>query len=199
VPEIPKRIKRLEPLYEISDELAKLKNPLIGEKSQEEILDLLIDMTKDLPTKPPKLGDVFSHPELFREYGELADVPVKFSKPASSWLWRGSYNPHHKEISIRAGTPSDALDCLIHEIQHAIAGIDPSVPRGTSVSRAGNIIEYKRQLGEILARNAAFRRSYTEAMRKGVPPLWSTWETLNRIRVPRNKKGLFGIMEMLRR
>ena len=67
-----------------------------------------------------RLGDVIDHPELFKQYPDLADIKVQVLDTEGAggyWDWRSNL------IAISKNAPKNDnyyLDILIHEIQHAI-------------------------------------------------------------------------------
>lgn len=86
------------------------------------------------------LGQALSHPELFKNYPEMADYPVQIGKAAKGPRGElGSFNPRTNELEIYGGGSSgeeataDLLSTVLHELQHGVQrkeGFDP----GASVS-----------------------------------------------------------------
>lgn len=63
---------------------------------------------------------ILKHPELYRVYPSLLDMPVDI-KDASSLTYRAAYNPKDKRIVLgKTSNPDDMKKSLLHEIQHAI-------------------------------------------------------------------------------
>ena len=69
-----------------------------------------------------KLGEVLDHNELFDYYPALKDYEVRFVNNKDT---RGLFNETNKTINIsNTGDPDQMRSTLIHEIQHAIQGIE---------------------------------------------------------------------------
>ena len=95
----------------------------ITEKELQELQEL--GKTLDSKKKPTKLGDIVSHPELFKAYPELADYEVADLK--SSRKAKGQFDKFLKGIAIfgrQNMSEAEVKRVLIHEIQHAVQDIE---------------------------------------------------------------------------
>ncbi len=83
-----------------------------------------------------RLGDLIDFPELFAEYPALADVTVTLAIDPTAEP-EGSYGPPESDVTadwgmgIVAPDETFALTTLLHEIQHAIQGIEGFAAGGT--------------------------------------------------------------------
>ena len=90
--------------YEISDEAMKLKDKdwTYGEKG--------------------KLADFVEHPELFKAYPELKDMPFEVGQKTDKYI--ASFNPNTQTLKINPDAIKSGdegiLDVITHEVQHAI-------------------------------------------------------------------------------
>ena len=67
------------------------------------------------------LGGTLEHPELYRAYPELSDMPVHFMPAERMGGAYGAYSPKHDRMTISDQlTPGKARSSALHEIQHAI-------------------------------------------------------------------------------
>ena len=116
------------PLYgkakEITDQFSEISPEMIAKATQ--------IFGKDKVT----LGDILKHPELYRDYPELARYPVKglglFSDPNTKAAYGGGnvYLPtNSKNISV--DKLKETHSSVLHEVQHAIQELD-KMPSGAS-------------------------------------------------------------------
>lgn len=116
------------------------------------------------------LGDLLEHPALFAAYPALRDMPVG-SKPGAG----ASYSPRAGQISMgREVADGRFRSILLHEIQHDIQTIE-GFATGASVSQyRGGISarreQYRREAGEVEARNTQTRMDMSSAERRAFPP-----------------------------
>ena len=67
------------------------------------------------------LGGTLEHPELYKAYPELSDMPVHFMPAERMGGAYGAYSPKHDRMTISDQlTPGKARSSALHEIQHAI-------------------------------------------------------------------------------
>ena len=68
------------------------------------------------------LGHVMDHPELFKAYPELANMPVHgMPSDLKAQGYRGAYDPSANAMWITGGrAPSETLSTVLHEGQHAV-------------------------------------------------------------------------------
>lgn len=100
---------------------------LIDDKSRFEIDDSNLKFNFDNWTKKPngysfngKLGDAITHTELFKHYPELKDLKCDLDMdPANKF---GGFNTSY--IKVTAQDEFQLKQALVHEIQHAIQGIE---------------------------------------------------------------------------
>ena len=96
---------------------------------------LLEDGVRAAHKEPVSLGRFVNYPELFEAYPQLADLPVRFSDSLERDV-AGSLlvSPDSGEQAIllnAALKPEAVLPMLLHEVQHAIQGIEGFAPGGT--------------------------------------------------------------------
>lgn len=90
--------------YEISDEAMKLKDIdwVYGSKG--------------------KLEDFIEHPELFKAYPELKEIPFEVGKPDDQYI--ASFSPTTRSLKVNPSAIKSGdegiLDVITHEVQHAI-------------------------------------------------------------------------------
>lgn len=142
------------------------------------------------------LGDVLEHPELFKAYPGLAQIPASVVKAARS----GSYTPTMAEggasIKAAAQAPESLLRTLTHEGQHGVQEVEGFAPGGSpEAMKQGEIASvrsrpmsaedlkdpartaYQRLAGETEARNAEARlvdsdlRKFAPGVTEDVPRL----------------------------
>jgi hypothetical protein len=72
-----------------------------------------------------KLSDILKHKSLYQFYPELADMPLIFAYNDSNVFYYQDSSDTFKYINI-TGNPTDAnlLSILLHEVQHAVQGIE---------------------------------------------------------------------------
>lgn len=87
--------------------------------------------TRQYPTNGPsyvsqtKLEDVLDHPDLYRAYPELRDMPVQ-PMPSATWAQHavGAFDPAQGTLFMRPAEPESFHSTLLHEVQHAIQHIE---------------------------------------------------------------------------
>jgi len=83
----------------------------------------------------PTLGELLDFPELFKEYPDLADIPVKQMPPFSASKGQvAAYDMANDEIYLGVGSRKDLMASILHEVQHAIQERE-GFTRGTAVDR----------------------------------------------------------------
>lgn len=112
-------------IKDLRKELAKLR------KAMNKAFEAYYDYSAD----NAKLGDFLGKDnQLFKEYPELADYDISFLRDTSklSQGLKGSFTSEYKTIWIDDARPKgDIKSSLIHEIQHAIQGIEGFAQGGT--------------------------------------------------------------------
>ena len=112
-------------IKDLRKELAKLR------KAMNKAFEAYYDYSAD----NAKLGDFLGKDnQLFKEYPELADYDISFLRDTSklSQGLKGSFTPEYETIWIDDARPNgDIKSSLIHEIQHAIQGIEGFAQGGT--------------------------------------------------------------------
>jgi hypothetical protein len=87
-----------------------------------------------------RLGDILSHPQLFKAYPDIADVTIVKKSPFLDFFRsiQGSYNDVTNEITV---TPYavDPLSTLLHEVQHWIQNKE-GFARGSNTQKAMEIL-----------------------------------------------------------
>lgn len=138
------------PRFEISDNMAKIRA-----------------LPKALREKA--LGEVLDHPELFQNYPELSDVPVKKMLPTlDSYGVEGRYDPIAKQIFLKEGPGQESV--LLHEVQHAIQDKEGFARGGSPSNLADKAMDkYNRLAGEVEARNVQRRLNFTPEQRQSIP------------------------------
>jgi hypothetical protein len=106
--------------FEISDDSAKL-NP-----------NLERGMTDENYVQPTsllgyhKMGDIVNHPELYKAYPEIADMPVRSTGFNFGTL--GWYNPTDQSFALATGKERDVLSTALHEMQHKVQNTEGFKP-----------------------------------------------------------------------
>ena len=122
-----------------------------------------------------KLSDVINHPKLFKAYPQLKDVNVYYE---ISSLNRGLYSSNGNVIMLNPmHTIDEQKEAIIHEIQHAIQGIE-NFANGSNLEYWKNLgysdeeamAMYYNTAGEREARDASARRDYNAEQRKNIRP-----------------------------
>jgi hypothetical protein len=116
------------------------------------------------------LSDVFNHPELFKAYSHLADLPVsleygKWHSPS------GGYDPKTGTIDLRTDTfegINSPKSILLHEIQHAIQHKE-------GFANGGSPSAFNQQDDAILARDMLQVRKEVERAFDENPDLKNNW------------------------
>lgn len=85
-----------------------------------------------------QLGDIFTHPELYAVYPDLANLPVIFSDelPVEAAIQKG---PTGWYMAVRRGTANPTLS-ILHEVQHVVQ-LSAGFGRGTTPENAVSDIE----------------------------------------------------------
>lgn len=130
-------------------------------------------INRDLQSfSPARLGEVFEHTELYRQYPELADVEVIFDNSLSNTSTYGYYLPGGEGLialnpRIFATDPAAARFTLLHEIQHKIQdiedfdeGTNPSSTYDYNVTKSISEKRYR----EGLKKEVEARQAYKEQM-----------------------------------
>lgn len=77
-----------------------------------------------------KLGEILNHPELYKAYPDLKDIPVK--DMGFSFGSAGSHNPETDAIRLGGNSGKEILNTLLHETQHAIQSREGFASGGNS-------------------------------------------------------------------
>ena len=189
------------PRFEINDSVATYnpQNLIERDFSGRRLNTVDWDMVNAYPGRFfPTLDEVIDHPELFRQYPELANVNVVIdtSLPQTDL---GYYHPKINLIAVSRNTADDSnlfAETLLHEIQHGVQkreGFDQGTnPDSAIVSRrqASEIAQfpyaeedlrylgYYGKSGEVESRNVGDRRGLTLEERFERPPVRT--ESVNR-------------------
>lgn len=136
-------------IKDMRKELAKLR------KGMNKAFDAYYDYSAESATLGEFLG---KDNQLFKEYPELADYGVSFlrdSKKLAEGL-KGSFTPEYKVIWVDDSRPKgDIKSTLVHEIQHAIQGIEGFAQGGTPAAFASakyQAEEWKANFNEFINR-----------------------------------------------
>jgi hypothetical protein len=81
----------------------------------------------------PTLSELIDFPELFKEYPDIADIPVK-QMPLVETIrgTKAAYDTVNDEMYIGSGSKKSLMSFLLHEIQHAVQGREGFV-KGASI------------------------------------------------------------------
>ena len=125
--------------------------------------------------KGVKLSDVINHPKLFEAYPQLKNVDVYYE---ISSVNRGVYSSNGNVIMLNPmHTIDEQKEAIIHEIQHAIQGIE-NFANGSNLEYWKNLgysdeeamAMYYNTAGEREARDVSARRDYNAEQRKNIRP-----------------------------
>ena len=125
--------------------------------------------------KGVKLSDVINHPKLFEAYPQLKNVDVYYE---ISSVNRGVYSSNGNVIMLNPmNTIDEQKEAIIHEIQHAIQGIE-NFANGSNLEYWKNLgysdeeamAMYYNTGGEREARDVSARRDYNAEQRKNIRP-----------------------------
>ena len=125
--------------------------------------------------KGVKLSDVINHPKLFEAYPQLKNVDVYYE---ISSVNRGVYSSNGNVIMLNPmHTIDEQKEAIIHEIQHAIQGIE-NFANGSNWEYWKNLgysdeeamAMYYNTAGEREARDVSARRNYNAEQRKNIRP-----------------------------
>lgn len=122
------------------------------------------------------LAELVSHPELFKAYPHLQDVPVRLRAGAAEGsdvtLGRASLPQFGLPGEINlfqtgAQSQDDRLSTVLHEVQHLLQGKEKF---DTGAGRGASDEDYWRSLGEVEARDVMDRLRFSPDERRYVPP-----------------------------
>lgn len=125
--------------------------------------------------KGVKLSDVINHPKLFEAYPQLKNVDVYYE---ISSVNRGVYSSNGNVIMLNPmHTIDEQKEAIIHEIQHAIQGIE-NFANGSNLEYWKNLgysdeeamAMYYNTAGERESRDVSARRDYNAEQRKNIRP-----------------------------
>ena len=125
--------------------------------------------------KGVKLSDVINHPKLFEAYPQLKNVDVYYE---ISSVNRGVYSSNGNVIMLNPmHTIDEQKEAIIHEIQHAIQGIE-NFANGSNLEYWKNLgysdeeamAMYYNTGGEREARDVSARKDYNAEQRKNIRP-----------------------------
>lgn len=166
-PDIRKNMQLFEDVY-INGDTSKLEELQISNKN-----------LKGVKLTPQRLGDMISHPDLFKHYPELADVGVEFKDlPAGH---EGGFVKKEGKIVLNKSLRTDERRLkrtLIHEIQHWIQykeGFAGGASTKYWTGREGNNGKTAKELylntaGEQESRDVEKRMNYTAEQRRAEAP-----------------------------
>ena len=97
------------------------------------------------------LGAGVSHPELFAEYPQMTNLPLKMRIDAAQGE-AGQYIKGLRGLEAQAPSLAEIRPILAHEMNHGVQDID-KLPGGTNLDRK-TLAEYMREVGENQAENA---------------------------------------------
>lgn len=121
------------------------------------------------------MSDVINHPKLFEAYPQLKNVDVYYE---ISSVNRGVYSSNGNVIMLNPmNTIDEQKEAIIHEIQHAIQGIE-NFANGSNLEYWKNLgysdeeamAMYYNTAGEREARDVSARRDYNAEQRKNIRP-----------------------------
>jgi hypothetical protein len=141
-----------------------------------------------------KLSEHFDHPELYKNYPDLANMRVHaYIMPGTPETQMAKYVPgRHPRIEAIANDEKELRRLLLHEIQHGIQAKERGFEKGSSNLGIESGLQQARELfsttphtgdpafaekhylhnkGEVEARTTELRRDYTPEQRKAVKPL----------------------------
>ncbi len=111
---LPQHTPDAQPRFEIPDAAAQVDAPALRGLS----------LTDTVP-----LGQVFQHPELLQAYPQLSKIQVG-QLPAQTDAM-GQFSPRTGTMRLKTGQNPDALrSTVLHELQHAVQGIEATSPGG---------------------------------------------------------------------
>lgn len=163
--------------WEISDNAAR-----ISQRAQD-VLGGEVSVEKGV------MGDVLEHPDLYKAYPGLAQIPASVVKAAREGSYMPSIVKGRAKIKVAGETPSDVLSALVHEGQHGVDEIEGFATGGSPAGMGLGDIEriratptsvedlrdpamtaYRRLAGEVGARNTEARLADSD-LRKFAPGL----------------------------
>ena len=137
-----------------------------------------------------KLGELLHHPELFRNYPELADYNVLGHRSPNA-TGEGGFWKREREIDATGKNSRELLSTLLHEVQHGIqnlegfdSGASYSATKKALQDRYGTTIPasdldkmsfrtYQRNMGEAEARAVETRRGNPKSVNELLRPTMS--------------------------
>ena len=185
------------------DLMDKMLNGAISEAETQELQDLhsiwgneFGRLKKRVDGNNAKLGQILDHPDLFAAYPDLKNARVIFTELADGE--KGFYNRVFNQIVISEKLKNAPEDTLLHEIQHAIQGIE-GFDRGSSPEYWRKRMEggFDNRTHEELAEAERLQRQYdvmedqnpefmreAEALYADIPNMprgKTNWDTLEKI------------------
>lgn len=131
---------------EISDKTAQYDPESLAD------LKALDDFNYLKHTQP--LGGTVEHPQLYKAYPDIGDIPVHFMPTKDLKGADGSYSYKHNRLTL-ADTPKDQKSIALHETQHAIQGREGFARGGSPegmILALEKIAEQKRQQAQEMFR-----------------------------------------------
>lgn len=135
----------------------------------------LWDGSRDYLKDVDLLGNRLTHPDLYRAYPDLENLPIKIN---NDLMWKHKGKLHLRDgkpsmIEIRAGL-DDPKEVVLHELQHWVQ-MKEGFPGGGAPDLANTdqmraVREYLDIPGEREARNVAFRLGMTPGELRGMSP-----------------------------
>lgn len=122
-----------------------------------------------------KVPDVLDHPELFRQYPQLANTTIDTNALGGTL---GSFNRHTKTIKLGPQTDDSVFSTLLHELQHNVQDIEGFVNGGSpaqfpNMSPGAAYEAYLRIAGEAEARQVQARRAM-DPVTRAVSPFYQS-------------------------
>lgn len=143
------------------------------------LVDMYEQSHKLMPgeSRPTSLGELLDFPELFDNYPELRDIPVRlrtlgqkaqYTRNANTFSWRP--NEIDLDLNYIEYTPDfkDFTSSLLHEVQHAVQDMEGFLEMGSVSSDLMSFDEYLGLPIEIEARNVQ-RRFEDPTLRTQLP------------------------------
>lgn len=151
--------------------------------------------------KSMKVGDVFSHDELFKLYPEAKDI--LFEKIPGSGEEQANYNPELNRIRVYSGA-IDPLGSMLHELQHWVQNKE-GFARGTNPNKSGEkaTIEQIRRYAERLARKTeqtvASDEKEAGALKARIDRIEGAYKASKRMGIFSGERGLDLLLDNYRR
>lgn len=145
--------------FEIPDRKATLGKLPINEFGAGDTISL--PLFDEIP-----LSKVINHPELFKAYPELANIPVKST--GFNFGVKGSVNEDYSAMRLAGGDPRDVRSTALHEIQHLIQGREGFAEGGSPGQFIGKEgLEAAKELKGILSK---YEDEVTKVSNKEISP-----------------------------